>query len=171
MDQLKHELDGLLRYINRVKQEVAAIEHPLNEDDQFDNMGEQLEAVVQATSAATNTIMEVVEKNAELLDRLRENISDPAQSALLDQITANSNDVFEACSFQDITGQRIHKVARSVTYVEARVNSLVDIMGKKEMTKIKVEDDHVKSEDEELMNGPQLNGQGLSQDDIDQLFD
>ena len=171
MEQLKSELDGLLRYIQRVKQEVAAIDRPADEDDQFDNMGERLEAVVNATSSATNTIMGVVEKNAELIDELRKNITDSAQTELLDQIVANGNDVFEACSFQDITGQRIHKVARSVTYVEARVNSLVDIMGKDEMGMVQVSEGSDKSEDEQLLNGPQLDGQGLSQDDIDKLFD
>jgi chemotaxis protein CheZ len=171
MSRLKQELDGLMRYIQRVRQEIAAIDRPSEDGDRFESMGEQLEAVVAATGAATNTIMEAMESNEALLGELREKITDPGQIALLDQITNNGNDVFEACSFQDITGQRVNKVVKSVTYVEERVNALVDIWGKDQIDGIEVLADREKTNDEKLLNGPQLEGQGLSQDDIDQLFD
>ncbi|MBL6951346.1 MAG: protein phosphatase CheZ [Alphaproteobacteria bacterium] len=171
MDGLKEELDGLMRYIQRVREEIAAIDRSADGDDHFESMGEQLEAVVAATSAATNSIMAAMESNEKLLDVLREKITDPEQIALLDQITSNGNDVFEACSFQDITGQRVNKVVKSVTYVEARVSALVDIWGKDQIAMIEVTGDQEQSADEKLLNGPQLEGQGLSQDDIDKLFD
>jgi chemotaxis protein CheZ len=41
--------------------------------------------------------------------------------------------LFEACSFQDITGQRITKVVRSLTYVETRVNKLIEAWGRSEL--------------------------------------
>ena len=168
--QLKQELDGLLRYINRVRQEVAAIDRPVDDDDKFDSMGEQLEAVVNSTSSATNNIMEAMERNDGIVVELREKLTDPEQIALLDQVNNNSNDVFEACSFQDITGQRINKVAKSVTYVEDRVSALITIMGKDEMAKVEVQPHREKSADEALLNGPQMEGEGLSQQDIDELF-
>jgi len=115
--------------------------------------------------------MGAMESNEQLVEVLREKITDPEQIALLDQITSNGNDVFEACSFQDITGQRVNKVVKSVTYVEARVNALVDIWGQDEIAMIEVTADQEKTADEKLLNGPQLEGQGLSQDDIDNLFD
>ncbi|MDP7548697.1 MAG: protein phosphatase CheZ [Alphaproteobacteria bacterium] len=171
MDPLKQELDALMRYIQRVRQEIAAIDRPADEGDRFESMGEQLEAVVAATGAATNTIMEAMESNEKLLGELRETSTDPAQIALLDQITNNGNDVFEACSFQDITGQRINKVVKSVTYVEARVNALVDIWGKDQIARVEVTADREKTDDEKLVSGPLLEGHGLSQDDIDKLFE
>ena len=58
--------------------------------------------------------------------------------AVLSQISQNGADVFEACSFQDITGQRITKVVKSVTYVEDRVNALIEFWGKDEIDKIEV---------------------------------
>lgn len=171
MDRLKQELDGLMRYIQRVRQEIAAIDRPTDGDGRFESMGEQLEAVVAATGAATNTIMEAMESNEQLLDALRETITNPAQIAALDRITANGNAVFEACAFQDITGQRVNKVVKSVTYVEERVNALVDIWGKDNLANIEVAAEPEQSNDEKLLHGPQLEGQGLSQDDIDKLFD
>jgi chemotaxis protein CheZ len=134
-------------------------------------MGDQLDAIVQATEKATNTIMNAMEQNDDAVAKLREGITDPDQLALLDKIKNSSNDVFEACSFQDITGQRVNKVVKSITYVEERVNALVDIWGKDELDKVEVTGKE-KTEDEKLLDGPQLEGgTGLSQDDIDALFD
>ncbi len=171
MDRLRQELDGLMRYIQRVRQEIAAIDRPSDGDDRFESMGEQLEAVVAATGAATNTIMEAMENNEQLIDALRETVTNPAQIAALDRLTANGNAVFEACAFQDITGQRVNKVVKSVTYVEERVNALVDIWGKDKLAQVEIAAEPEKPDDENLMHGPQLDGQGLSQDDIDKLFD
>ena len=171
MARLRQELDGLMRYIQRVRQEIAAIDRPSDGVDRFESMGEQLEAVVAATGAATNTIMEAMENNEQLIDALRETVTNPAQIAALDRLTANGNAVFEACAFQDITGQRVNKVVKSVTYVEERVNALVDIWGKDKLAQVEIAAEPEKPDDENLMHGPQLDGQGLSQDDIDKLFD
>lgn len=167
---LKRELDGLLRYMNKVRSEVSAIGRPADEDHGFESMGEQLDAILGATADATNTIMGSMEKNDDITDKLREKLEDPELIALLDQLNQNSSDVFEACSFQDITGQRISKVVKSITYVEERVNSLMDYCEQDDADIIPVEAVK-KTEDEALLNGPQLDGQGLSQDDIDALFD
>ena len=125
----------------------------------------------QPTEAATNTIMEAMESNAEAVALLREHIDDPEQLALLDKIATNANSVFEACSFQDITGQRVGRVAKSIIYVEERVESLKHLLGEQELAQVEVASDKKTDSDDALLNGPELNGQGLSQDDIDSLFD
>jgi chemotaxis protein CheZ len=38
--------------------------------------------------------------------------------------------VVQACSFQDVPGQRVSTLVKSLAYVEDRVNALVDIRGK-----------------------------------------
>ncbi len=167
---LKRELDGLLRYIHRVRSEIAAIGRPADEEHGFDSMGDQLDAIVGATAEATNTIMAAMEKNDALTDKMRAKVDDPDLLSLLDEMNKTSSDVFEACSFQDITGQRISKVVKSITYVEERVDSLMDFWGREEMEALELTAAE-KTEDEALLNGPQLDGQGLSQEDIDALFD
>jgi len=169
--ELKHELQGLFHYIQRVRSEIAAIDRPAEEEMAFKSMGEQLDAIVKSTEHATDTIMTSMEKNEAALDELRKGITDPAQLALLDSISTNGNDVFEACSFQDITGQRVSKVVKSITYVEERVNALVEIWGKDQLSEVEIEYQSKKTEDEKLLNGPQLDGEGLDQDAIDALFD
>lgn len=167
---LKRELDGLLHYLNRIRSKIAAIRCPADEEHGFDSMGDQLDSIVNATADATNTIIESVEKNNIIADKLRETIKDPVVLSALDEMGKNSSNVFEACSFQDITGQHISKVVKSITYVEERVNSLIDFWGRDELDSIYVAAEE-KTEDEKLLNGPQLEGQGLSQDDINSLFD
>ena len=171
MSRLKQELDGLSRYIMRVRQEVAAIDRPGERINDFESMGDQMVAVVKATEAATNTIMEAMESNGEAIAELREKIDDPDQLALLDKIAANGNSVFEACSFQDITGQRVGRVAKSITFVEERVEALKLLLGEDEIADVETASDREDPTGERLLQGPQLNGEGLSQDDIDSLFD
>lgn len=168
---LKSELQGLFQYVQRVRMEIAAIDRPADKEHAFESMGEQLDAIVNATEAATNTIMSSMEKNEDVLDELRKVITDPDQLAMLDQIATNGYDVFEACSFQDITGQRVSKVVKSITYVEDRVNALVDIWGKIQLADVDVKPLREKTADEALLQGPQLDGKGMDQAAIDSLFD
>ena len=168
--RLKSELAGLFRYLERVRKEIAAISRPADEEFQFESMGDQLDAIVKATEKATNSIMQSTESSISTVDKLRASITDPAQIALLDQIVGNGNSILEACSFQDITGQRVSKVVKSVTYVEERINALIDVWGKDEVDNVKVEGKE-KTEDEKLLAGPQMEGKGLDQAAIDALFD
>ena len=112
-----------------------------------------------------------MEKNDDIISKLKETITDDEQVKLLDQIAANGAEVFEACSFQDITGQRITKVVKSVTYVEDRVNTLIEVWGKDEIDKIEFKSEKEKTEDEALLQGPALEGEGITQAEIDKLFD
>jgi len=167
---LKAELAGLFGYLQRVRQEIAAISRPADEELEIGSMGEQLDAIVKATEKATNTIMAATEKTLSSIDVLRDVVTNPIHAKLLANITTNSNDILEACSFQDITGQRVSKVVKSVTYVEERVTALIKIWGKSELDSVTV-DGKEKTEDEKLLAGPQLDGKGLDQAAIDALFD
>ena len=161
----------MFKDIQRVGEEIAAVSRPADEAHHFNSMPDQLDAIVKATEDATNTIMECMEKNDDVVTKLRENITDPGQLELLDQISQSSVDVFEACSFQDITGQRITKVVKSVTYVEDRVNALIEVWGKDEIEKIEVKSYGEKTEEEMLLQGPALEGQGITQADVDKPLD
>lgn len=170
VETLKKELTGLFRYIQRVRQEIAAIYQPAEDEHRFNSIAEQLDAVVKATEKATDTIMAAMETNDSLVMEIKKMVRDPAVAAKLDKISENGAAVFEACSFQDITGQRINKVAKSLTYVETHVNLLINVWGKDVVEKTEVKVDKEKSSDEKLLHGPQLAGKGVSQDEIDKLF-
>jgi chemotaxis protein CheZ len=76
------------------------------------NSGLELEAVVQATEAAANRIMEAAEA---IGDWLREGKNDPAG---VEAVHEKVNAIFEACSFQDVTGQRIRRAIQHLQQVE-----------------------------------------------------
>jgi chemotaxis protein CheZ len=169
-DILKRELDGLCRYFTRLRQEIAALRRPAEAEHGFAGMGQQLDAVVRATAEATNTIIDAMERNNAAVQALKGEIKEPKLVKLLDRIEANGNAVFEACAFQDITGQRVTKVVKSIAYVEERVNALIRLLDKGEVEKAEVRATKERTADDKLLHGPPLEGQGLSQADIDALF-
>ena len=168
--QLRSELAALFQYMQRVRTEIAAIHKPADEEHNFEKMSDQLDAIVAATENATNNIMATVETNEGLLQQLKDGLDDSAKLELIDQVSANNMGLFEFCSFQDITGQRVTKVVRSLTYVEDKVNALIDAWGKAELENVDVQGLE-KTDDEKLLNGPQHEGEGISQAEIDALFD
>ena len=167
---LKEELSGLFVYIKRVREEIAAIHKPAEEEHGFDGMGEQLDAIVKATENATHRIMEAMEENTAAIEAMRARHKSEEDVADLNKMENSVNEVFEACSFQDITGQRVNKITKSLIYVEERVSSIISIWGKDDIEKVEALTS-TKTEDEKLLNGPQLEGKGLDQSEIDALFD
>ena len=168
---LEENLQSLFSYIQRVRMEIAALNRDSDGVDKFATMGEQLDAIVESTKEATDVIMDSLEKNGDVVGKLQKLLTDQDQIALLSQILDNNNAVFEACAFQDLTGQRVTKIIKSVTYVEDRVNNLMEIWGRKELEKVKIESNVDLTADEKLLHGPQLKADAISQDEIDKLFD
>ena len=168
---LKSELWSPFNYVQRVRQEIAAIDRPVEDEGRSSMMGNQLDAIVKATEEATNTIMVMMERNEDALEKLHATITDANQIALLDQITENGMNIFQDCSFHDTIGQQGCKLFKSPTYVEDRVTTPVDIWGKAKLQEVEVLAVEDKTEDEKLLSGPQMEGEGISQDEIDKLFD
>jgi chemotaxis protein CheZ len=76
------------------------------------NSGVELEAVVVATEAAANTIMEAAEA---IQDWIAHGGRDPES---LQALAHRVNAIFEACSFQDVTGQRVRRAIQHLQQVE-----------------------------------------------------
>ncbi len=167
--RLSENLEALFSYVQRVRTEIASLNQSGDGEDKFATMGEQLDGVIEATKDASDSIMEAVEKSNEAVAKLRESITDSELTEVLEDIENNNNAVFEACAFQDITGQRVTKIVKSVSYVEDRVNALREIWGDDELDKVELAVVEF-SEDEKLLHGPQSKAVAISQDEIDKLF-
>ena len=167
---LKRELVGLFEHIQKIRREIAAIRRPGDSSDRFDQMSDELDAIVEHTEAATNTIMENVEGIADVVNEVRELTDSPKINAALARVDDHAGEIFTACSFQDITGQRITKVVRSLKFVEERVNALIGMWGRDALAAAESGGDKPKDADAALLNGPQLTGHGVSQDDVDRLL-
>ncbi len=83
------------------------------------NSGMELEAVVQATETAADRILEAAEAIGAWVAEGRR---DPAG---FDLLTEKVNAIFEACSFQDLTGQRIRRAIDHLRRVEGLLADLM----------------------------------------------
>ncbi len=165
---LKRELLGLFSHLQKIRKELAALKP--DSDNHFGSMSEELDEVVSATEGATNTIMESCEGIDSLVDEARTLSDDPALTEKFDGVTERINLIFEACSFQDITGQRVSKVVNSLKFIEERVNAIILTWGRDELDKVVVEIKEEKDEYKRYLHGPQLPGKGVDQAKVDQLL-
>ena len=115
---------------------------------------DELNEIVRVTEDATNTILE----EAEEIDNGG-------------MITDSVAKIYEACSFQDITGQRIGKAVAALKKLEDRIDQISQSFGH-ELTAAgqQVTPCSVPSVDANLLNGPQLREAANSQADIDALL-
>ena len=93
-----------------------------------------------------------------------------------EKVTNAVTQVYEACNFQDITGQRITKVVKALKHIESKVDALVGAFGE-DIAKYKAAHPTTEPKKEHdpmsaayLLTGPQLPDNASKQDDIDALL-
>ena len=158
------ELREIAGYIETMRHEIGALQVNDLKNTRIPSAGEELGAIVQATETATNTIMECAEA------LMAADASEPAAyKALVDE---KMMVIFEACSFQDITGQRIAKVVETLQHIEERVSRFADVMQAKDIDGFLNESERERAERKEkfLLHGPQLAGGGVDQAKVDEMF-
>ena len=166
------EIAQMVRAIAKTKLEIAQIKHPLAEqDDQLESTHGELDAIVQATEMATQSILDATEQ----MEGMLANIAGLAgeDQEIIEAVDATSDyltKIMEACNFQDITGQRITKVLKTVRFIEDRILAMIAIWGPQAFEDLPVQTEEQEGE-EHLLQGPQLGNEGISQAEIDALFD
>jgi chemotaxis protein CheZ len=155
------ELEGLGRTIARAKAEIAALSVDDITGAHIPSATDELDAIVGHTAQATNEILDC----CEVLERLQADVPEAAATALQGAVTR----IYEACSFQDITGQRIGKVVNALKAIESRVEAAVANASGRIAPPSPAEAEPV-TEGRALANGPQLPGGGTSQAEIDRLL-
>ncbi len=162
------EMEALSRYIAGLKAELAALRPEDITKEHLPAAADELDAIVGATEQATNSIFEAVEAIEDLAGKMK--------SKGAKEIGQQVTKVYEACSFQDITGQRISKVVKALKHIEEKVQSLLDAFGN-EITGLSDDERSRPASakaparpDEHLLNGPQSADDAISQDDIDALL-
>lgn len=168
--QIKHELEALRDAIVSTKREIAAVRHPAAPSDRLELAADELDAVVAATEKATHTILQSAESLDEMAERVKQATEDAFILHTAEEMRELIVKIFEASNFQDITGQRITKVVKTVQFIEERVNAMIAIWGKDSFQEIEPPAPPAPTGDNALLSGPQLGNDGVSQDDIDKLF-
>lgn len=170
-DFLRREIARMVRSMAQAKEQIAAIKHPEIDDNQVNAASNELHAIVSTTEMATNTILEMGEGIQQLAERLMNLMgSDEDVQTTCSDIITRINTMFEACNFQDITGQRVTKVVTTLEFIEERLRTIIDAWGKEAFADIPIPQQVQLHETDELVSGPALDDSGLSQDEIDSLF-
>ena len=173
MQKLKGELVIIHNAISRTKQEIATLHVTGFHGQQMSRMTHELDAVVDGTEQATQTILSMVEEIDQIASTLIDSAPNEAEREVGRNIQERVVRVFEACNFQDITGQRISKVVNTWKFIEGHVGQMMDIWGGLDAFKEFIPEAPPEPEgDDALLNGPKLEEDvgHVSQDDIDALF-
>ncbi len=157
---LLSEVEALGRTIANAKAEIAALQVDDITAAQIPFATDELDAIVAHTAAATNAILE----SCETLDLVAETLSGEAAGRL----QAATTQIYEACSFQDITGQRITKVVTTLKAIEEKVAQIVSTFGQRGAAASAPAT--LPEGEAALLNGPQLPAAAMGQSDIDRLL-
>jgi len=164
VDRIRFDLVEMSKAIARTKTEIASMKPDADHHGKFGEATEELDSVVQATEAATSDILECAERIQEIAWTLREQGLDAAVCDLLD---TKATEVYTACSFQDLTGQRTRKVIGVLRYLEGRINAMIEIWGLDGAMAAEAAEKRAVDAGKALLNGPAKPGQGLDQADVD----
>ncbi|GHU03823.1 hypothetical protein FACS1894205_1030 [Alphaproteobacteria bacterium] len=156
------EIESLATYIRGARAEIAALRPNGAQGDFIASATDELDAIVDATENAANKIMD----GAEALESLAQELPSEQGQKLTDITTG----LYEACNFQDITGQRITKVVRVIKHVEERVEALIKVFGPEFGEPPSAGEEERPLTDEDLLNGPQLPDSAADQAKIDAMF-
>ena len=173
-EKLKVELDLIHDAINRTKREIATLHGKSFDGGEMAKVNGELGAVVGGTEQATQQILEAAEAIDQAATALSKNTSPDQQKLLSEEIQERVISIFEACNFQDLTGQRISKVMTTMKFIENHINVMMEIWGGVDALKAHATPIvDTREGDAKLLNGPKTDGDvgHASQDDIDALFD
>jgi chemotaxis protein CheZ len=158
------EVEELGRTIAAAKAEIAALQVDDITDSHIPSATDELDAIVEHTAAATNAILEV----CETLDGLAAELT----GAPVETLNGATTRIYEACSFQDITGQRINKVVstlktidRTVAHIIATFSCGADVLAAPQAVA-----EAPLNDESSLLNGPQLPMAAMGQSEIDKLL-
>lgn len=171
--RLQHHLVSISEAIVRTRQEIAE----LQQEQEAGRACDELQAVVLGTEQATDTILTASETVDSLARGIARRARDDATRADAEAIQRQMQAIFEACNFQDLTGQRISKVVRTIAYVEERVGEMLRLWTGQAGTAVSTRPAASKAvgaepaDEQSLLNGPALPGTAaVSQDAVDAMF-
>jgi chemotaxis protein CheZ len=172
IERIQVEIADIAGRIQSTKVEIAALRHPLEKCGKLETAAAELGAVVSDTERATNGIMNDVEKIEDIIAEVIAVLPPGFGANRLADARDHIVKIYEACNFQDITGQRINKVVRTIAFIEERVTAMLALWNANELATMPMAP-HL----DRMDNGLELTGPAgaagsptVSQDDIDALF-
>ena len=172
-EKLKVELDLIHEAIRRTKHEIAVLHDKSFSGGEMSKVTGELGAVVGGTEQATQQILEAAEAIDQAVTAMAKVNSPDQQKLLSGEIAERVLSIFEACNFQDLTGQRISKVMNTMKFIESHITVMMDIWGGVDAIRAHAPSAIIDRQDDgRYLNGPKNQGDEghASQNDIDVLF-
>jgi len=126
LDRLRAELADMANAIARTKNEIASIRPDDAQGGRIMEATEQLDSVLKTTERATSDILAAAEQVQEVAWTMREQ---GMESEFCDRLDSYATEIYTACSFQDLTGQRTRKIIHVLRYLEARIQAMSGMWG------------------------------------------
>lgn len=163
---LRHELQDMSASISHARREIAAIKPAGDGKDRILSATNELDAIIVSTEHASGEILTSAERILDLLSRLRAGAD---AQGLANEVEAEVMNIFTACSFQDLTGQRTTKVINVLRYIEQRIGALIELWGVSEADARNIPTaPEEQRPDGHLLHGPSMDG--IDQDAVDHLL-
>ncbi|CAM3137369.1 protein phosphatase CheZ [Asticcacaulis taihuensis] len=160
------EFSVIAGYIAKAKEEIREMRPHDISQERIPTAGAELEAITRDTENATHNIMNSAEAMMGFSIDQFGGDANAYKAAVDDEVMK----IFEACSFQDITGQRVSKVVNVLKQIEERVGKLANTLGVEDSTPQEMTAEEKRRHDL-LLNGPAIGGPETKQDAIDAMFD
>ncbi len=158
------------RRLHETQVQIALIRSDAHAGVGLEAAAAETAAIVETTEKSANVILDSVEHIERVMAEIRVTSKDAWVHERLDEIQESASRIVAATGFQDLTGQRASKVRQTLEFVDRRVARITEIWGEAAFEGIAPPPED-QDPDRALLNGPQAEGEGLSQDDIDALFD
>jgi chemotaxis protein CheZ len=164
------QLRKLADFIARTRMEISNLQPGDVKAHFISKATDELDAIVEGTASATNRIMDA----ADVITRVAERFPTTEAREITNAVTS----IYEACTFQDITGQRVTKIVGMLKTIEGRLDRMVAALAEDGAVIAEpiatdntlADGDLQKTKDAALLNGPALPNQAHSQADIDAIF-
>jgi chemotaxis protein CheZ len=144
--------------IERTRRELTGIDAASKRDG---DLAAELASIVEASAEAINGVLADAERIQEISWTMREQ---GTAASVCDQLDGLAAHITTACAFQDLTGQRIARVRAAHQLLIDRVQGLVRLW------QAEAPASQAKPVPAPLMNGPARKGDGLEQDQVDELL-
>lgn len=117
--------DGIVKRFAEILEILSAISYSGGAGTSA-NTGVELEAIITDTEQAANTILDAADRISQYLD---EDKTGGVGGATREKIKADIQEILMACTFQDLTGQRIRNTLNNLHQIETRISSTFDRLG------------------------------------------
>jgi chemotaxis protein CheZ len=168
--ELYLQLHGLADFITKTRQELATLRPGEVKHEFILKATDELDAIVEGTASATHRIMDA----ADVIMDTASGIDKASADKVMNAVTS----IYEACTFQDITGQRVTKVISMLRVIEERIDKMVAALGEgnSDLADTPTPDASPTLTPEKgaasgsVLHGPALPGTGPAQSEIDRIF-